>query len=64
MTIVKVSPVRVNGEDRDYFLPRLAHAEAENRVSDPKLVNAMLRRGVARRTPRRPSLSERDGDWN
>ena len=64
MTIVRVSPVRVNGEDRDYFLPRLARAEAERRVYDPELVNAMLRRGKAGRVPRHQSLSEMDGDWN
>lgn len=64
MTLVRVSSVRVNGEDREYFLPRLARAEAEHRVLDPALVNAMLRRGKARRVPRRLSLSEYDGDWS
>ena len=62
--VVKVSVARFNGEDRDFFLPRLARAEAEHRVLDPKLVNTMLRRGVTRHTPRHPSLSESDGDWN
>ena len=64
MTIVRVSLVRANGEDRDYYLPRLARAEAEHRVDDPELVNAMLQRGKARRVPRHQSLSEMDGDWN
>lgn len=46
------------------FLPRLARAEAEDRVIDPRLVNTMLRRGVVRHTPCRLSLSEMDGDRN
>ncbi|MDO8565396.1 MAG: hypothetical protein Q7R67_02140 [bacterium] len=62
--IVRVSPVRENGTKNDQFLGRLAQAEAENRVADRELVNAMLRRGRSRHTPRRRSLDEQDGNWN
>jgi hypothetical protein len=72
MTIIRVSPVQVNGKKQrgwredwaEPFLPRLARAEAEHRVTDPELVNTMLRRGTSRHVPRHLSLSELDGDWN
>ncbi|MEK7537290.1 MAG: hypothetical protein AAB584_02515 [Patescibacteria group bacterium] len=70
--VVRLSPVRLNGkkvrgwrEDwAEPFIPRLARAEAEGRIADPTLVNAMLRRGASRHVPRHQSLSEMDGDWN
>jgi len=63
--IVKVSKARyVNGPENDFFLGRVAAAQDEGRVSNPDLVDAMLRRGCSRRKERRKALHELDGDYN
>lgn len=70
--VIRVSPVRENGSEHDYFLSRLARAQEGGRDEDGMRVNvsrdipldAMLRRGQSRRVLRHQSLSERDGDFN
>ena len=61
--LIRVSPVRATGREDDQYLGRLARAAAQGRVSDPKLVDAMLKRGVARHVQRRRSLDEYDGNY-
>ncbi len=61
--LIRVSPVRATGREDDQYLGRLARAAAQGRVSDPKLVDAMLKRGVAPPLPRRRSPAEDAGNY-